>query len=102
MGSRLPTHTKNLHPLNLCIPYIGIFSRVELVILVGVGGSIPGRPNNTVERGDVVVSQPEFQGGPLYVHCTGKPSILRLNEILHQTKGSRPVCSAEADLGQDG
>ena len=50
----------------------GIFSRVELVILVGVGGSIPGRPNNTVERGDVVVSQPEFQGGPLYVHCTGK------------------------------
>ena len=45
---------------------------MELVILVGVGGSIPGRPNNTVERGDVVVSQPEFQGGPLYVHCKGK------------------------------
>ena len=52
--------------------FSGIFSRVELAILVGVGGSIPGRPNNTVERGDVVVSQPEYQGGPLYVHCTGK------------------------------
>ena len=39
--------------------------------MVGVAGSIPGRPNNTVEVGDVVVSQPAMQGGSLYVHCTG-------------------------------
>ena len=49
----------------------GIFSNVDYVILVGVAGSIPGRPNNTVEVGDVVVSQPAMQGGALYVHCTG-------------------------------
>ncbi len=51
--------------------FVGIFNNVEYVIMVGVAGSIPGRPNNTVEVGDVVVSQPAMQGGALYVHCTG-------------------------------
>eukprot|EP00106_Octopus_bimaculoides_P008389 XP_014775831.1 PREDICTED: uncharacterized protein LOC106873116 [Octopus bimaculoides] len=50
---------------------LGVFSYVEHVILVGVGGAVPHFSdfNKHVRLGDVVVSTPVDRSGSLYVHC---------------------------------
>lgn len=50
---------------------LGVFSRVEHVLLVGIGGAVPHFSDfdKHVRLGDVVVSLPVDRSGSVYVHC---------------------------------
>ena len=53
-----------------CATFVGTFSKVEHVFLVGVGGGVPHYTNHRlhVRLGDVLVSRASF-AGPLYIFC---------------------------------
>ncbi|ELU18921.1 hypothetical protein CAPTEDRAFT_210402 [Capitella teleta] len=57
---------------NVVTRLLGTFSRIEHVILVGVGGGILHLDDDlrNVRKGDVAVSKPEFPGGAVYTTVT--------------------------------
>jgi len=52
---------------------LGMFKSLQHVFIVGVGGSIPHFHDDKqhVRLGDVVVSCPSFNCGPMYIYCNG-------------------------------
>lgn len=52
---------------------VGTFGRVEYVFLVGVGGGVANHMDDSshVRLGDLVVSRPDFNCGPVYLYCNG-------------------------------
>ncbi|GAB1604551.1 uncharacterized protein LOC115230770 [Argonauta hians] len=67
---------------------LGVFSFVEHVILVGVGGAVPHFSDFSrhVRLGDVVVSTPLDKSGSLYVHCQNVEKMPRSPGYSYVTK----------------
>ena len=66
----------------------GTFSKIEHVLLVGVGGSVPDYNNDArhVRRGDVVISKPEYDAGPLYVSLTEMDGDVEAGNVFFGTQ----------------
>lgn len=82
------TQAAKISAENTITRLLGTFSRVERVLLVGVGGAVPDYRDGSkhIRLGDVVVSLPSSRSKALYIQCKKVEKMMRADGYTYSLK----------------